>query len=460
MRAGIIFSEIMYDLDGSDTGREWVEIFNDSGSSIDLTGWKFNDGSNHVLNIPPKNGSSGSMVVPSGGYAVFAGDAVVFLSEYRGFAGTVIDTAMSLGNSSSTLSIIDSNGSVVDSVLYDKSAGANGDGNSLQKNINGAWVAAAPVPGAGSFVISGQNETSSPPDNDISPAPVSSGGGDTRWLVEPQVFADAGKDRAVIVGASAVFEAKAFGLKKEPLDNARYLWNFGDGAIGEGKMAEHTYRHPGDYLVVVEVASGYYSGEDQLKVRAEASPLSVSAITDGSGYFVELSNPSNTDINISHWGLALADKVFAIPKNTFVMAGKKLIFPNEVTGLLVGAGSAPELRYPNGTLASRFGEVKNKSAEVAVQMTPKSEQQGISNRDMPADNGVRIAQAEENDSGKENMAAVSESLPKKSSTKYIWLFGVVGISALALSGVFLARRLEQPNDRLKKLADEIEIIEE
>ena len=75
----IIFTEIMYDLEGSDTDREWVEIFNNGSESVDITGWKFSDGSNHVLNDPPKNGGSGSLVIGAGAYAVLTENANVFL---------------------------------------------------------------------------------------------------------------------------------------------------------------------------------------------------------------------------------------------------------------------------------------------------------------------------------------------------------------------------------------------
>ena len=44
----IKITEIMYDLEGTDTDREWIEVHNETGTEIDLTGWKFYDGSNHV----------------------------------------------------------------------------------------------------------------------------------------------------------------------------------------------------------------------------------------------------------------------------------------------------------------------------------------------------------------------------------------------------------------------------
>ena len=130
--ASISITEIMYDLDGSDTDREWVEIFND-GNPVDLTGWKFNDGSNHILNVPPKNGGVGSMTIPSNGYIVLTEDANVFLNEHTGYSGAVVDTVMSLGNTEGILYLVDPDGGTVGSVTYSKTMGANDDGNSLQK---------------------------------------------------------------------------------------------------------------------------------------------------------------------------------------------------------------------------------------------------------------------------------------------------------------------------------------
>ena len=54
---------------------------------------------------------------------------------------------MSLGNTSETLKIIDANGAIIDTVSYNSSMGANGDGKTLQK-VSGSWVAAAPTFGA------------------------------------------------------------------------------------------------------------------------------------------------------------------------------------------------------------------------------------------------------------------------------------------------------------------------
>src|SRR3989344_8682099 len=138
--ATVVINEIMYDLDGADTDQEWVEILNNGSEPVDLTGWKFDDGatSKHGLNIPPKNGGQGSLVLSAGSYAVLAQNAEVFLSKHASYIGTVIDTLVDLVNTSETISLIGNNGGVIDTVIYDSAWGAKDDGNSLQK-IDGLW---------------------------------------------------------------------------------------------------------------------------------------------------------------------------------------------------------------------------------------------------------------------------------------------------------------------------------
>ncbi len=47
--AEVVISEIMYDVSGSDTDREWVEVYNNSSSAVDFTSWKlFEANTNHA----------------------------------------------------------------------------------------------------------------------------------------------------------------------------------------------------------------------------------------------------------------------------------------------------------------------------------------------------------------------------------------------------------------------------
>ena len=131
--AEVSVTEIMYDHSGADTDLEWVEFYNSGSDSVNLSGWKFNDGANHTLNEPPANGGMGSLEIGPSEYIVFAANANVFLGEYPSYSGNLIDTVMSLTNTSDTVSLVDANSTTIASYTYDSTTGGAGDGSSLAK---------------------------------------------------------------------------------------------------------------------------------------------------------------------------------------------------------------------------------------------------------------------------------------------------------------------------------------
>ncbi len=157
--AEIRITEIMYDAEGADGKREWVELFNDSASAVDISKWKFTDKSNHVLNAPPKNGGTGSLIIPAGGYLILASDAATFTGEYPS-VNAVIDTVMSLANAEATISVGTAEASARAS--YTKSLGAAGTGESLQI-AGSSWVHAKPTPGRSNATVSSVAAPKTPP---------------------------------------------------------------------------------------------------------------------------------------------------------------------------------------------------------------------------------------------------------------------------------------------------------
>lgn len=135
----LVISEIMYDLDGSDSNREWMEIYNGGSESVEILGgsgdntWRLNDGANHIINL-----IQGQSSIEAGQYFIVASNAEVFLSEHPGFSGTVFDTVMSLSNSSSTIYLsFDGGQSVGVLAHYEATWGAGGNGKTLEKiNLN------------------------------------------------------------------------------------------------------------------------------------------------------------------------------------------------------------------------------------------------------------------------------------------------------------------------------------
>src|SRR3989344_6229310 len=81
--AQVQINEVMYDLSGTDTDREWIEIYNSGSGTVDLSSWKFFEGNtNHAL-----NNASGGTSLAAGSYAIIADDSAQFLLDWPSFSG-------------------------------------------------------------------------------------------------------------------------------------------------------------------------------------------------------------------------------------------------------------------------------------------------------------------------------------------------------------------------------------
>lgn len=143
--ADVVINEIMYDLSGSDSGREWVEVYNNGSSAVDISGWRFLEtasANNHGFTVV-----SGSANISSNGFAIIASDPTKFLLDWPAFSGNLYKASFSsLNNTEGTLFLKDKTLKVADQITYSSSQGGSGDGNSLQKS-GSSWIANLPTPG-------------------------------------------------------------------------------------------------------------------------------------------------------------------------------------------------------------------------------------------------------------------------------------------------------------------------
>ena len=144
LRADLVVTEIMYDPAGSDTGHEWVEVFNTGTSPADITALKLFEG-----NANHKIVTTGEKTIAPGAYAIIANNTASFQSDWPYFTGQIFRSAFSLGNSGDALSLRGTGQS--DTIVSYGSVGAAGDGNSLQRSPesrNATFTPHTPSPGA------------------------------------------------------------------------------------------------------------------------------------------------------------------------------------------------------------------------------------------------------------------------------------------------------------------------
>ncbi len=157
-------TEIMYDKEGTDTNREWVEVKNTGSTSEDLSKWfLFSDNAKHALI------SQGESLIPASGYAVIVQNVPQFNFDYPSFQGTLFDSSWTgFNNTTESLSLKDPSLNIVSPVTYTSSMGGVGNGNSLSK-INGTWQNGVPTPGKDNqvAVIAPAVEIKKPIKNDL-----------------------------------------------------------------------------------------------------------------------------------------------------------------------------------------------------------------------------------------------------------------------------------------------------
>lgn len=143
----------------------------------------------------------------------------------------------------------------------------------------------------------------------------SSGGGSTTNVssLNSQLEIIAGNDRVTSPGSPIWFQAT---VKKNTTSASLELnWSFGDGNVGVGPLVSHSYKYPGDYVVVLSSRAGDIFSVSRLKVKVVASEMSVS----DQGQYLEISNNSNAEINLFNWKVENGGKGFIFQPNTIIL---------------------------------------------------------------------------------------------------------------------------------------------
>lgn len=114
----LIITEVYYDTDathGSEPANEWVEIFNGTGASIDLTGWRLRDASGQFDLVPT------STTIAHNGYLVLTASSTT-ASFWPGSGATFINLdgqiGNGLGNTGDALYLVNSSDVAVDSLSW------------------------------------------------------------------------------------------------------------------------------------------------------------------------------------------------------------------------------------------------------------------------------------------------------------------------------------------------------
>lgn len=442
--AQVVFNEVQI----SPTGDRFIELYNQSNNDIDLTGW--------YIQRKTITGSTFNSLVSS---TQFKGKTIKANNYFVISRGQIQSSDMVVGDMtltpSNTIRMRNANGEDVDQLTWTTIS----DGTSYQKSATNTWITGTPTPGASNTgggsalpALPVANSTQPTSSLDLSTFPV-----------DPQIFADAGPvSRTISAGAPVTFTGRVFGLKKEPIDNARLVWSFGDGGRAEGITVSHTYYYPGDYVVVLDAASGYFSASDRVLVHV-TSPLIVLGVGgDAARSFVSIENLGTDEIDLSSWQILNGDKIFIFPQNTILAAKKKLIVASEISGLVTPEGSNPILNFPNGThVEMQSAPSINVDTTKSKNILPTSNPVGSSQNEVSAmvQASAPVVPLKIQNQEASVIDAFPTPLPVSQKDDGIWLWytSAAFLAVFALLGI---RLIKNAAPESVNPADEYEIIEE
>ncbi len=335
----ISISEIMYDPAGSDTGREWVEIFNDTSGDIDFTSWKFNEaGTNHGITA-----YSVDKIIRAGSYGVIADNPAKFLIDNPGYTGVLYDSSFSLSNSGELIVLKDNSLIAIDSINYSASIGGNDDGSTLSF-INSSWTRGMATPGVVNTEELIATSTVSTTTSSLVISPVLS-------VALPDIFLLIPEKINAIAGADKVFSVKAVNSTRKEIDGLEYVWSFGDGGTKTGKNVSYHYSYPGVYNVVVEASGIGYFERNRLKAIVTAPQISIIESNVGvAGLYIDLKNNSQTEVDISDWILDINSEFYTIPKNTILSANSI----TKISGNSLGVSTSTINSIQNGFINTKL----------------------------------------------------------------------------------------------------------
>ena len=115
--ADIVINEINYKDAPDFDVKDWVELYNNSGAAVNVSGWVFKDEDDlHEFVLPV------GTIMQANGYLVIVEDQAGFQALFPGVVNVYGNLDFSLSGSGELIRIFDANGNLVDNVTYDDQA--------------------------------------------------------------------------------------------------------------------------------------------------------------------------------------------------------------------------------------------------------------------------------------------------------------------------------------------------
>ena len=367
-------SEIMYDPAGSDTGREWIEIYNDENNNLSIGNgtYKFYEANaNHSI--------SGTDILLSGEYAIIADDINKFKIDYPTYIGAIYGSSFLLSNSGETLtikhkSVGDGEYKIISEINYTPYVVAVSNGTACDMGINGAsnWRDCIATPGIANEVSGGAGTESSTSTASSTASSTSSGSGQTvynsvavgisYYVPNTNIYLRIGnmtlesqKDKSAIAGIETDMIVRAYDNKGIAVKGLKYYWSMGEGGYYEGENIKYIYHMPGDYEYTVEAGNDNSYSMYRGSIHVYEPKIKIFSLGTTSNY-INIKNDIDTEMDIGGYILRdnINNKSYKIARNTFIKANKELRLIGAAVGFVSTSSDNFTLSSANGVLIHQY----------------------------------------------------------------------------------------------------------
>lgn len=358
VHAAVVISEVAWMGSDANANAEWIELQNTGVEAVSLSGWTLTS-------------STGAPTISLTGTVSGAGFYLLERTSDASVPAVSADQIYSgaLSNSGATLTLKDSSGATIDTVIGGtdwKTIGGDNVAKQTPQRTGDSWTTADPTPRA-TNATSGTTSTgdtiTTPTSDPLTPQPTVAGVTvvtGKRTSPVPVLYIEAGSGKIVTRGASAVFRAYAYDSNNELRKDVKFDWSFGDGSGAEGTEVAHTYVLSGTYTIVIHAKAGPSEAVSTLSVRVDDSEVEVITSDETS---VTLKNNGAEMVDLSSWYLAQGERKFTFPPYTVLVAGQEAHFPQAITGL--GSSTLPvHLLFPDGSSVSELVRATSTPATV------------------------------------------------------------------------------------------------
>ncbi|MBU3925005.1 lamin tail domain-containing protein [Patescibacteria group bacterium] len=370
----LVISEILFDAEGTDTGKEFIELYNSTINDINLLGWSLKYTKDELPEVETlavfSKEESNTPIFKNRFFLI--GFNKYAASNYNNIIADVTRGA-SLPNGEKdkeaqkiTIILSDKDGKEIDRIIYDKNS-ITTDGQSLERkayqnnncvsaqnagenlgnscdtgNLDDFEVRLVPNPQNSQSAAEPAAGNSQAPALTPTPTPTPSSSPAASLPV-----AEAGQDKEAVIGENIDFDGSD---SFDPQGKELVLtWDFGDKTSAKGINVSHSYNEIGEYRVILKADNGENISEDSLKIKIIAPEFSDKIIlseilpnpigADKDGEWVELFNFGDKKVNLRGWILRSAAKTsgkqYVFSGDNFIEAKSFLVVKRSESGLVL-----------------------------------------------------------------------------------------------------------------------------